>query len=217
LENNPFPYNYIVVEGNIGSGKTSFCQKLGNQYGCKVILEDFEENPFLPFFYENPERFAFTVELFFLTERQKQLQRHLVNQDLFTSFTVADYAFIKSLLFSRKNLTEEEYRMFNKIFNVFNSSFPQPDIIVYFHRGIPELLKLIKSRGREYEQDISDAYLQNIQNSYFEYFRNILSFPILIVDITDVDFLSNEVHYKTVESLLKKKYQPGVHRVSISL
>lgn len=217
MENNPFPYNYIVVEGNIGSGKTSFCQKLGNQYGCKVILEDFEENPFLPFFYENPERFAFTVELFFLTERQKQLQRHLVNQDLFTSFTVADYAFIKSLLFSRKNLTEEEYRMFNKIFNVFNSSFPQPDIIVYFHRGIPELLKLIKSRGREYEQDISDAYLQNIQNSYFEYFRNILSFPILIVDITDVDFLSNEVHYKTVESLLKKKYQPGVHRVSISL
>lgn len=217
MENNPFPYNYIVIEGNIGSGKTSFCKKLGDQYGCKVILEDFEENPFLPFFYKNPERFAFTVELFFLTERQKQLQRHLVNQDLFTSFTVADYAFIKSLLFSRKNLTEEEYRMFNKIFNVFNSTFPQPDIIVYFHRGISELQKLIKSRGREYEQNITEDYLQTIQNSYFEYFRNILSFPILIVDITDVDFLTNEAHFKTVESLIKKKYQPGVHRVSISL
>lgn len=217
MQNNPFPYNYIVIEGNIGSGKTSFCNKLGDQYGCKVILEDFEDNPFLPFFYENPERYAFTVELFFLTERQKQLQRHLVNQDLFTTFTVADYAFIKSLLFSRKNLTEEEYRTFNKIFNVFNSAIPQPDIIVYFHRGIQELKQLIHSRGRPYEQDITEEYLQIIQNSYFEYFRNILSFPILIVDISEVDFLTNETHFKTVESLIRKKYQPGVHRFSISI
>lgn len=217
LENNPFPYNYIVIEGNIASGKTSFCEKIADIYGCRLILEQFEDNPFLPYFYEDQNRYAFAVELFFMTERIKQLQRSLINQDLFSAFTVADYAFVKSLLFARKNLSEEEFRMFAKMFNAFSSSFPNPDILVYFHRGVVELMSNITKRGRAYEQYIQQDYLQTIQDSYFEYFRNILSFPLLIVDVTGVDFVSNDVHYATVESLLKKQYLPGVHRISLSI
>jgi len=217
LENNPFPYNYIVVEGNIASGKTSFCEKIANTYGCRLILEQFDDNPFLPHFYQDPERFAFAVELFFMTERIKQLQRNLINQDLFSAFTVADYAFVKSLLFARKNLTEEEFRMFAKMFNAFSSSFPNPDILIYFHRNVDELMSNVNKRGRGYEKYIKADYLQTIQDSYFEYFRNILSFPLLIVDVSGVDFVQNDIHYNTVESLLKKQYLPGVHRISLSL
>ncbi len=217
MVNNPFPYNYIVIEGNIASGKTSFCERLESKYGCRLILEKFDENPFLPYFYENQERFAFAVELFFMTERIKQLQRNLINQDLFSSFTVADYAFVKSLLFARKNLNEEEYRMFAQMFNAFGGSFPSPDILVYFHRSIPELITNIDIRGRDYEQQIQEEYLQTIQDSYFEYFRNILSFPVIILDVSSVDFVHNEGHFETVESLLKKTYLPGVHRISISI
>lgn len=217
MENNPFPYNYIVIEGNIASGKTSFCEKISQEYGCRLILEQFEDNPFLPYFYEDQERYAFAVELFFMTERIKQLQRSLINQDLFSAFTVADYAFVKSLLFARKNLSEEEFRMFAKMFNAFSSSFPNPDILVYFHRGVDELMGNITKRGRIYEKYIQQDYLQTIQDSYFEYFRNILSFPLLIVDVTGVDFVSNDSHYATVESLLKKQYLPGVHRISLSI
>ena len=217
MENNPFPYNYIVIEGNIASGKTSFCEKIATKYGCRLILEQFEDNPFLPHFYEDQDRFAFAVELFFMTERIKQLQRNLINQDLFSAFTVADYAFVKSLLFARKNLTEEEFRMFAKMFNAFSGSFPNPDILVYFHRGVPELMDNIDKRGRGYEQYIQEDYLQTIQDSYFEYFRNILSFPLLIVDVSGVDFVQNDIHYDTVEGLLKKQYLPGVHRISLSI
>jgi len=217
LKNNPFPYKYIVIEGNIGSGKTSFCQKISDKYGCRAILENFQDNPFLPYFYDEPERFAFTVELFFLTERHKQLSKYLINQDLFSEFTISDYAFVKSLLFARKNLSDEEYRLITKIFNVFTASFPNPDIVVYFHRDVEELMSLIHQRGREYELGITKEYLTTIQNSYFEYFRNILSFPILIVDLSNVDFVMNENHFTTVESLIQKPYKPGVHHISISM
>ena len=217
MDKNPFPYNYIVVEGNIASGKTSFCERIAEIYGCRLILEKFDENPFLPYFYEDQERFAFAAELFFMTERIKQLQRNLINQDLFSSFTVADYGFVKSLLFARKNLNEEEYRMFTKMFNAFHGAFPNPDILVYFHRAVPELMTNIDKRGREYEQHIEADYLQTIQDSYFEYFRNILSFPVIILDVSSVDFINNKGHFQTVESLLKKSYLPGVHRISISI
>lgn len=182
-----------------------------------MILEEFDDNPFLPFFYEDPDRFAFTVELFFMTERHKQLQRNLISQDLFSSFTISDYIFIKTLLFARKNLSEEEYRLFQKMFNVLNASFPTPDIIVYFHRSVENLMKFIRKRGRSYESNITEEYLVNVQNSYFEYFKNITSFPVLILDLNDIDFVMQDSHYKTVLSLIKKEYRPGVHQVKISI
>ncbi len=210
-----FPYNYIAVEGNIGAGKTTFCRMIEAEYNCKLILEEFTDNPFLPLFYNDPERFGFTVELFFMTERHKQLQKNLLHRDLFHDFTISDYFFMKTLLFARKNLEEEEYRLFQKMFNVLNQSFPKPDLLVYFHRNVDILLKHIGTRGREYEQDITSDYLLKIQNSYFEYFRNILSFPILIIDLNDLNFVENKNAYEEIKLLFTKTYQPGVHRISL--
>lgn len=217
MNNNPFPYQYVCVEGNIGAGKTSFCKMIHEEHQCRLILEQFDENPFLPYFYKEPDRFAFTVELFFMTERHKQIQKNLLNQDLFHSFTFADYFFTKTLLFARKNLNEEEYRLFQKLFSVLNSTFPKPDLLVYFHRSVPILLKNIEKRGRDYEKDISGEYLTQIQNSYFEYFRNILSFPVLIIDLNDIDFVQRTEVYAEIKNLIKKEYKPGVHRVTMHM
>ncbi len=210
-----FPYNFITIEGNIGSGKTTFCKKLKEEYSCQLILEEFDDNPFLPLFYKDQERWAFTVELFFMTERYKQLQNQLISRDMFVDFTVSDYAFIKTLLFARQNLEESEFKMFNQIFTTLNQSFPQPEILVYFHRSVEHLQANIAKRGREYEKDITDEYLTKVQNSYFEYFRNILSFPVLIIDLNTIDFETNDRNYEEVKMLLAKEYNPGVHRISL--
>lgn len=210
-----FPYNYICIEGNIGAGKTTFCHMLKEKYNCRLILEEFGDNPFLPLFYEDPKRFAFTVELFFMTERHEQMERHLLNQDLFHEFTIADYTFVKTLLFAGKNLSDEKYRLFQKMFQVLNQSLPKPDLLVYFHRSVDVLLDQIKKRGREYEKHITADYLMEIQNAYFEYFRNILTFPVLIINLNTIDFVANTNHFDQVQYLISKKYNPGVHRVSL--
>jgi deoxyadenosine/deoxycytidine kinase len=212
-----FPYRYIAIEGNIGAGKTSFCELMSKELNLSLILEEFDDNPFLPYFYKNPDRYAFTVELFFMTERYKQLQRSLVVHDMFNDFILSDYFFMKTLLFARKNLKEDEYKMFQKLYNALSGSFPQPDLLVYFHRNIDILKSNIRKRGRDYEVFITPEYLQKIQDSYFEYFRNVLTFPVLIIDLDQINFVDNSKHYEHVKSLLKKKYNPGVHRVSLSV
>lgn len=211
-----FPYQYICIEGNIGTGKTSFSRMIQKEFKCRLILEEFSENPFLPYFYENPERFAFTVELFFMTERYKQMERNLISQrDLFSPFTLSDYTFVKTLIFARKNLKSEEFRLFQQLFHTLQNNFPNPDLLVYLHRNVDILLQNIKKRGREYEVYITREYLYNIQDSYFDYFRNIVSFPVLIIDIADLDFIAEKKYYDVIKSLIAKKYNPGVHRVSL--
>lgn len=190
---------------------------IGESYNCKVILEEFDENPFLPFFYEDQDKYAFPVELFFMTQRQKQLEKTLISQDLFHDFSISDYTFIKNLLFARKNLKDRELRIYNKIFQVLNNDLPKPDIIVYFHRNVDILMHNIVKRGRPYEQDITKEYLTSIQNSYFEYFRNILSFPILIIDLNTIDFVNNPKQFEEVKLLISRTYLPGVHRYSLSV
>lgn len=169
----------------------------------------------MPLFYQDPERYAFTVELFFMTERHKQMQQALINQDLFHSFTLADYSFTKTLLFANRNLPDDEFRLFQKMFSVLENSFPKPEILVYFHRSVPILLDNISKRNRAYEIKITEKYLTSIQNSYFEYFRNILSFPVLIIDLDKIDFVENPSHFNHIEYLISKKYLPGVHRISL--
>lgn len=212
-----FPYRYISIEGNIGSGKSSFCELVAQNYNCKLILEEFEENPFLPYFYKEPDKYAFAVELFFMTERHKQIEKSLITQDLFHDFFMADYTFIKNLLFARKNLSDREMRIYQKIFQVLNNDVPKPDIIVYFHRDVDILLNHISKRGRKYESYITKEYLLKIQNSYFEYFRNILSFPVLIIDLNTIDFIKNKAQFEEVQNLIKRKYLPGVHRYSLNI
>jgi deoxyguanosine kinase len=186
-----------------------------SEYNCKLILEQFADNPFLPLFYKDPERYAFTVELFFMTERYKQLQAELTQQDLFYDFSIVDYTFIKTLLFARINLKDEEYKLFQKMFNVLSQNFPMPDLLVYFHREVPALQTNINARGRQYETNIKNEYLVNVQNTYFEYIRNIVQFPVLLIDVNDIDFVKNKDQYETIKSFVRKKYLPGVHRVSL--
>jgi len=209
------PYKYICIEGNIGSGKTSLCELLARQHPVQLILEEFDDNPFLPFFYQNPERFAFTVELFFMAERHKQLSQVTFQKDLFYEFTLADYSFWKTLIFARKNLDEKEYRLFQRLFNVLNSTSPNPDLLIYLHRTPEKLLRNIHVREREYELNITANYLKTIQDSYFEFFYSQNSYPIVIVDIEEMDFINNPDHFKEIENLIFKEYRPGLHRVSL--
>lgn len=215
LSKTEIPYNYISIEGNIGTGKTSFCKAMQIEHNCKLVLETFNDNPFLPLFYKDPQRYAFTVELFFMTERHKQLQNHLLSQDLFYDFTMSDYYFSKTLLFAKNNLEEEEYRLFQKLYNVLNQTFPKPDLLVYFHRNVDVLMENIKKRNRDFEKGITREYLIQIQNSYFEYFRNILSFPVVILDLGDIDFVNNPKAFHEVKTILTKKHNPGVHRMTL--
>ncbi|NNE27667.1 MAG: deoxynucleoside kinase [Saprospiraceae bacterium] len=211
------PYKYICIEGNIGSGKTSLVEKLCSDISGRALLEQFENNPFLPLFYQNPERYAFTVELFFMTERFKQLQNIDATPDLFTEYLISDFSFIKTQLFARKNLQEEEYRLFQMLFSVLNNQFTKPDIMVYLHRDIEFLIQNIAQRDRAYEKDLKPEYLKKIQDSYFEYLRNITSFPVLILDIKNLDFLRNEPSYEAIKFLISKTYTPGVHRISVNV
>lgn len=214
MSKNKFPYQYIAIEGNIGAGKTTLCKMLESDFNCKLILEQFADNPFLPFFYENQERYAFSVELFFMTERHKQLQENLAQRSLFEEFIVADYFFLKTLLFAKNNLGKEENRLFQRLFNILNSTFPKPELLVYLHRSVDNLISNIQQRGRSYEQDIKAEYLHGIQNTYFEYFKTETTLPILIIDVDQINFLQGETHYKMIIDALSKSYAPGVHHLS---
>ena len=199
---NPFPYQFIAIEGNIGSGKTTLCRKLADQYGCDLVLEQFTDNPFLPFFYENPERYAFPVELFFMTERHKQLQEHFASPDMFSMFTVADYFFLKTSLFARNNLNESEFRLFQRLFQVLNASFPKPELLVYLHRPVEVLLEQIERRGRDMEKYITASYLESLQNAYFDFFKTQNDIPVLLIELDRSDYLQSPDVFDSVCGLI---------------
>jgi deoxyguanosine kinase len=207
---NPFPYRFIAIEGNIGSGKTTLCHKLADQYGCDLVLEQFTDNPFLPFFYENPERYAFPVELFFMTERHKQLQEHFASPDMFSKFTVADYFFLKTSLFARNNLNETEFRLFQRLFQVLNASFPKPELLVYLHRPVEVLLEQIEKRGRDMEKYITASYLESLQNAYFEFFKSQIDIPVLLIELDRSDYLQTPGVFDAVCGLIAQAYPPGL-------
>ncbi len=207
---------FIVVEGNIGAGKTTLSKMLADDWGYRLVLEEFADNPFLPHFYQNPERYAFPVELFFMTERHKQLQQELSQRSLFQEGIISDYIFFKTLLFARNNLNTEEYRLFQRLFNILNAAFPKPDLMVYLHRPVEKLLEHIKLRGRPYEQSIEAEYLLQIQQAYFDYFRANSEIPTLIIDVEAADFIQEKGHYGQIQHLLQQSYAPGVHRTRIS-
>ena len=210
-------YPYVVIEGNIGVGKTTFCRKLQEKYDARLILEQFSDNPFLPYFYENPERHAFSVELFFMTERHRQLQEELIQGNLFNQQIISDYIFIKTLLFAKNNLNEEEYRLFNRLFHVLNAHFKKPDLVVYLHRPISSLLTQIKKRGRSYEMEMSTMYLENIQKAYFDFFKMDPEYPILVVGIGDLDFEKDVQAFDLLNSLLLQKYETKVHFIDLEI
>lgn len=210
-----FPHNFIAIEGNIGAGKTTLCRLLEADHGCKLVLEQFTDNPFLPPFYKNPERYAFPVELFFMTERHKQLQETLSQRELFPQLIVSDYFFIKTLLFAKNNLNGEEFRLFQRLFHTLNATFAKPDLLVYLHRNVEDVVANINKRGREFERDIRPDYLLSLQEAYFNYFKNEKELPILLVDVTGVDFQADREAYNKITGLMRRSYSKGVHRAEL--
>ena len=209
------PYQFIAIEGNNGAGKTTLCRLLAERYGCALVLEQFTDNPFLPFFYEQPERYAFPVELFFMSERHKQLLEHFAGPDLFQSLTVADYFFLKTLLFAKNNLNEEEFRLFQRLFSVLNATFPKPDLLLYLHRPVPVLQNQIRSRGRDMERLISDDYLEELQQAYLDFFKQETEIPIVVLDLQDADFLRHESVLQSIATLLEQSYRPGLQYITL--
>lgn len=203
-------HRFIAIEGNIGTGKTTLCHRLADSHGYALVLEQFTDNPFLPFFYDQPERYAFPVELFFMTERHKQLQEHFAQPDLFRNTTVADYFFVKTLLFAKNNLNEEEFRLFQRLFTVLNNSYPKPDLLLYLHRPVEVLLRQIQRRGRDMERNISAAYLTEIQEAYFDYFKTEEEIPIVVLDLGEANFLSEEQVYAAIVALLHGEFEKGL-------
>ncbi len=209
------PYQFIAIEGNIGAGKTTLCHQLAERFGCALVLEQFTDNPFLPPFYEQPERYAFPVELFFMTERHKQLLEHFAQPDLFRSFTVADYFFVKTLLFAKNNLSEEEFRLFQRLFSVLNATFPKPDLLLYLHRPVEVLLQHIKKRGRDIEQNISPAYLSEIQDAYFDFLKTETETPVLILELGDTDFQGDEAAFEAIAQVMTEKHNSGIQYLKL--
>ncbi|HAN19673.1 MAG: hypothetical protein A2X13_14465 [Bacteroidetes bacterium GWC2_33_15] len=208
--------SYIVIEGNIGAGKTSFAKRIADDYNAKLILEQFADNPFLPKFYIEPEKYSFQLELSFLAERYHQLNNELTSRDLFKSFTIADYYFMKSLIFARATLKEDEYNLYRQIFDIIYKSIPKPDLYVYLHQDVNKLIKNIVKRGRDYEQGIRAEYLVKLQDGYFDFFKQHHDIPFLIIDISNLDFVEYRGDYdKIKEVIFKKKYEKGMHRIII--
>lgn len=207
-------YNYVVIEGNIGAGKTTLASKISEQFNARLILEHFADNPFLPKFYTDPDKYSFPLELSFLASRYKQLKEELVPQDLFKSFSVADYYFMKSLVFAASTLEGDEYNLYRQIFYIIYGSLPKPDIYVYLHLSTDRLLENISKRGRTYEQSITKEYLQRVQDSYFSFFRQNPENKYLILDVNDIDFVANESHYsKIIDKIFFDDYPVGLNKV----
>jgi deoxyadenosine/deoxycytidine kinase len=207
-------YKYITIEGNIGAGKTTLAQMLQKEFGAKLILEQFADNPFLPKFYLDKDKYSFPLELSFLAERFKQLKEMLNTRDLFNQYVVSDYLFIKSKLFAKVNLQEDEYKLYETIFDIIYLNLPQPDLIIYLHAPLSKIKLNIKLRGREYEQNIADEYLEDLQNAYLQLLKSE-QFKTLIIDTTQVDFVKNPEQFQKILNQLDKEYENGVHFINL--
>lgn len=203
-------HRFITIEGNIGAGKTTLAHLLSRKLNARLILEAFADNPFLPKFYENPGQYAFPLELFFMAERYKQLKEMLHKQDLFQSVTVSDYLFTKCLLFAKVTLPEEEFRLYQKLFDIIHAQLLFPDVLIYLHAPVHKLQENIRKRNREYEQGIDDNYLYNIQETYTAYIKQ-QNIKTIFIDASNADFLGNEKHLQVVLDALNRDLESGQH------
>jgi deoxyguanosine kinase len=212
---NTLKYDYLVIEGNIGSGKTSLASKIARDYNTRLILERFADNPFLPKFYENQPRYAFPLELSFLADRYSQLKNDLTNRELFHQQTVSDYLLSKSLIFASITLTDHELDLYQKLFNIINPNLPKPDLLLYLHKDVPKLKQNILKRGREYESNIKDEYLEKLERGYWDFFKKQPQLKIIVVDSNNLDFVSNEKDYNKIINLIHTDFSPGLHRIEM--
>ena len=209
-------YDYLVIEGNIGTGKTSLSERISKDFQTRLVLERFAENPFLPLFYDQPGRYAFALELSFLADRYQQLNEELATQELFLQQTVSDYILSKSLIFANITLKNDECMLYQRLFHIINPHLPKPDLLVYLHKDVSLLKKNIKNRGRAYEQNIEEDYLKKLEGGYWDFFKQQTGTRILVVDTNNVDFVNSEKDYSNLISLIQEDYEIGIHRVILN-
>jgi deoxyguanosine kinase len=207
-------YSFITIEGNIGAGKTTLAYLLSKHFNARLILEEFADNPFLPKFYENQRQYAFPLELFFMAERYKQLKDLLQTKDMFQNVTISDYLFTKCLLFAKVNLPEEEFILYQKLFDIISPQIIQPDLLIYLHAPVNKLKENIKKRNRSYEKAIDPEYLFALQEIYTQYIKQH-NIKTLFIDASRSDFLGNEDHLKVVIDALDKDYEDGQHYLNL--
>jgi deoxyguanosine kinase len=207
-------YHFITIEGNIGAGKTTLAHLLSKHYDARLILEEFADNPFLAKFYENPKQYAFPLELFFMAERFKQQKDLLQQKDLFQNVSISDYLFTKCLLFAKVNLPEDEFRLYQRLFEIVHQQMVQPDLLIYLHAPVSKLKENIRKRNRSYEKNIPDDYLFSIQETYTHYIRQH-NIKTLFIDASNADFLGNEKHMKVVTDALEHDYTEGQHYLTL--
>jgi deoxyguanosine kinase len=195
---------YIAVEGVIGVGKTTLAQMLCERLGARVVLEKFEENPFLEKFYKDPEHYAFQTQIFFLLSRYRQ-QQELFQADLFQKVTISDYMFEKDKIFAYLNLQDDELRLYETLVSQLEKNIPAPDLVVYLQSSVERLMSNIRKRGRSIEEPISEEYIRNLNEAYNYFFFRYKAAPLLIVNATQIDFVDNR---KDFEELLAQIVRP---------
>ncbi len=197
-------YNYIAIEGNIGAGKTTLTTKIAEDFNAKTVLERFADNPFLPKFYKDQSRYAFPLEMSFLADRYQQISDDLAQFDLFKDFIVADYHIFKSLIFAKVTLSEDEYRLYRKLFEIIYKEMPKPDLYIYLYQNTERLLQNIRQRGRSYEQEIPADYLDAINRGYLDYIKSQTGLNVLVIDVSDRDFVKNQSDYVFILDEIRK-------------
>lgn len=210
MNNSSLKYNFITVEGNIGAGKTTLVKYLHELYGGKLILEQFDDNPFLPKFYENPKQYAFPVELFFMAERYKQMSDTENLPDIFQPLVFSDYLFSKSVLFAQQNLNGDELILYKKLFDIIYKQIAKPDILIFLYANTSVLLKNIEKRARDYERFITDEYLNKITDAYMQFFKLQHDWKIVIVDINEIrDYKA--LYEDKILPILQTEFSTGIH------
>jgi deoxyguanosine kinase len=196
---------HISIEGVIGAGKTTLASMLSERLGARLVLERFEENPFLPKFYEDPEHYAFQTQIFFLLSRYKQ-QQDLFQADLFHDFLISDYIFEKDKIFAYLTLADEELKLYEALLTAIERNVPTPDLVVYLQCSLDRLMSNIRQRGRKMEENISEEYMRDLNEAYNYFFFRYKATPLLIVKATDIDFVNNKDDF---EDLLEQILRPN--------
>jgi len=212
MENN---LEFIAIEGVIGVGKTSLAKLLTQKHNARLVLEQFEDNPFLPKFYEDRERYAFPTQMAFLASRFKQQQK-MLSKDLFQQLTISDYIFEKDRIFARLNLQDDELALYDSIFNIMTGISAQPDLVIFLQASIERLLKNIRNRDRDYEREISADYLKELSNAYRHFFYHYNKSPLMIINTSEIDFVRNEKHLNYIEEQIFNQPIRGKTHLQIS-
>jgi len=210
-----YPYSYIVIEGNIGAGKTSLAKILANKYNTDLVLEQFADNTFLPQFYEQPDRFAFPLEMSFLAERYRQIKKHQEEAQKNKLVLISDYLFEKSLLFAKVTLKGAELELFKTFYELINPTLNKPDLILYLHKQTKTLLSNINKRGRTFEKEIPADYLDKISASYLNHLQSINNQKVIILESDEIDFVNNPAHLRFILELLLADHPLKVQEISM--